>query len=183
MLKRAFDIFLSFLGLFFSLPLWILFSFAIYLKDGRPIFYLQERIGKDSKIFKAIKFRTLGYREESSVLAKFLRTTALDELPQLINILKGEMSFVGPRPLIPQELQMYKELNLRATVRPGLTGMAQVLAFKDAPVLEKFKYDIWYIKNQNIALDISLILKSFWLSLRKRWDVAIKETPRVWQDA
>lgn len=170
MLKRLFDISLSSLGFFFFLPLWVLLSFAIWMEDGRPIFYLQGRVGKDNKTFKTVKFRTLGYKKKDSKLSKLLRTTALDELPQLINIFKGEMSFVGPRPLIPEEVQAYKELVLRSSVRPGLTGVAQVLVSKDASVLEKFKHDLWYINNRNFFLDISLILKSFWVSLRKKWD-------------
>lgn len=169
--KRTFDISLSCIGLFLSVPLWILFSFAIWVEGGRPIFYIQVRVGKDNRLFEAIKFRTMGYKKKYSRLSGLLRTTALDELPQLINIIKGQMSFVGPRPLIPQEIQMTKGFNLRSTVPPGLTGLAQVLASKDAPISEKFNYDISYIKNQNIGLDILLILKSFKISLTRKWDV------------
>jgi len=184
MAKRIFDLFLSLLGLFFLLPFWVLCSFAIWLEDGRPILYLQKRVGKDAQIFQAIKFRTLFYKKENSRLARFLRKTALDEVPQLINILKGEMSLVGPRPLIPEESEIGERLNspgsyiegrgLRAVVRPGLTGIAQVLAPKNAPLEEKLKYDLWYIENRSLLLDILLILKSFWLSLNSRWDLAGK---------
>lgn len=171
MVKRIFDIFLSYIGLFFLFPWWIIFAFAIWLEDGLPIFYIQERVGKKARIFRAIKFRTMYYRKQSSAIAKFLRNSALDESPQLINIMKGEMSFVGPRPLIPQEINLGDNLDLRSSIPPGLTGIAQVAAPKDAPLTEKLKYDIWYIENQSILLDMLLILRSFWMSLNKRWDI------------
>jgi len=170
-LKRSLDFFLALIGLTLAFPIWLLIILLIWLENGRPIFYIQERVGKDSKLFKAIKFRTMNYRRGNSRLASLLRKTALDELPQLINIIKGDMSFVGPRPLIPKEMKMCNELNLRLSVLPGLTGLAQILAAKDAPVLKKFNYDIFYIKNQNIALDILLILKSVGISLNRKWDI------------
>ena len=104
-------------------------------------------------------------------MAKLLRRTALDESPQLINIIRGQMSFVGPRPLIPQEVNLCENQHLRCSVNPGLTGIAQLMAEKDAPVAEKLKYDLWYIEHQNIWLDIRLILKSFWMSLNRKWDI------------
>jgi lipopolysaccharide/colanic/teichoic acid biosynthesis glycosyltransferase len=170
LLKRPFDFSLALIGLTLIFPIWSLIVFLVWLEGDRPIFYVQERVGKNGALFKTVKFRTMGYRKKSSILAKFLRTTALDELPQLINIIKGQMSFVGPRPLIPQELQISEEFKLRSAVLPGLTGLAQVLVAKDAPVLEKLNYDIVYIKNQNIALDILLILRSFGISLNRKWD-------------
>jgi lipopolysaccharide/colanic/teichoic acid biosynthesis glycosyltransferase len=171
MLKRIFDLALSYIGLFFLFPLWIIFAFAIWLEDGLPIFYIQHRVGKKNRRFQTIKFRTMYYKKQSSAIAKFLRNTALDESPQLINIMKGEMSFVGPRPLIPQEIGLGENLHLRSRICPGLTGVAQVVAAKDAPITEKLKYDLWYIENQTIWLDIRLILKSFWMSFNKRWDI------------
>lgn len=173
-LKRLFDIFLSSTGLFFLSSLWVISSFAIWLQEGRPIFYLQDRVGLNGKIFKMLKFRTLGYKKADSRLALFLRRSALDELPQLINILKGEMSFVGPRPLVPEEVLGDKSADSRDTVKPGLTGAAQVFIAKDASVFEKSQYDYWYIQNRSFGLDIALILKSFWISLGRRWDTKIK---------
>ena len=169
-MKRPFDFCLSLTGLVLSLPLWGLICFLIWLEDKRPIFYIQERVGLNGRTFKVIKFRTMGYEKDNSRLPKLLRSTALDELPQLVNILKGEMSFVGPRPLIPGELASQSEAQYRSAVRPGLTGVAQVLTSKNASILEKTKYDLWYIDKQNILLDISLILRSFWVSLSKKWD-------------
>lgn len=171
MAKRIFDLILSYIGLFFLFPLWIIFAFAIWLEDGLPVFYIQHRVGKRSRYFQTIKFRTMHYKKQSSSLARFLRNTALDESPQLINILKGEMSFVGPRPLIPQEVSLGDNLDLRFSISPGLTGAAQVVAAKNAPVTQKLKYDLWYIENQSLWLDILLILKSFWMSFNKRWDI------------
>jgi lipopolysaccharide/colanic/teichoic acid biosynthesis glycosyltransferase len=171
MAKIIFDIVLAYLGIFFLFPLWIIFAFAIWFEDGLPIFYIQERVGKQARIFGAIKFRTIYYGKGGSLIAKILRRTALDESPQLINIIRREMSFVGPRPLIPQEINSGENQHLRSSITPGLTGIAQVVAEKDAPVTEKLKYDLWYIEHQSIWLDAQLILKSFWMSLNRKWDI------------
>src|SRR4030042_6162378 len=150
MLKRLFDIFLSAIGLICSSPLWILFGLAIILEGGLPIFYLQERVGRWGMTFKAKKFRSMIKEAENGTgpvqavendprvtkVGRSLRATALDELPQLLNILKGDMSFVGQRALRPREKEVYgnpDEINIenvpgykdRLAVRPGLTGMAQ----------------------------------------------------------
>lgn len=175
LLKRIFDFTVALIGIFVSLPLWIIFGSIIWLKDKGAIFYIQDRVGLNGKIFKMIKFRTMNNsNEKNSNFTKFLRTTALDELPQLINILKGEMSFVGPRPLVPEEVSQDREISSRFIVRPGLTGMAQILVPKDASLLEKSNYDLWYIKNQSFRLDATLILKSFWISLSRKWDIISK---------
>ena len=155
MIKRVFDIFLSYVGLIILSPLWILFSFLILLDDGRPLFYLQERIGKNGSIFKSIKFRSMIIHAEDDTgpiqaqeddprvtkTGKFLRVTAMDELPQLLNILKGDMSFVGPRALRPTEKEVHDDViksifdfpdfDLRSKLRPGLTGVAQVFGARD----------------------------------------------------
>ncbi len=151
MLKRFFDIFLSSIGIIGSSPLWILFSLAILLEDGWPIFYTLERVGRNGRIFKAIKFRSMikgaekdtgpvqAVENDSRVtkVGRLLRATAMDELPQLLNILRGDMSFVGPRALRPQEREVHgspDEMNIedvpgykeKLTARQGLTGVAQV---------------------------------------------------------
>jgi len=169
-LKRTFDFCLALSGLVLSFPLWCLICLFIWLEDRGNVFYIQERVGLEGKIFKLLKFRTMGYRKENSPLARILRTTALDELPQLVNILRGEMSFVGPRPLVPQELCLQIDFPDRASVRPGLTGVAQLLVSKNASILEKAKYDSWYAQKQSFSLDILLILRSFWVSLSRKWD-------------
>lgn len=194
-MKRLFDIGLSLVGLIGASPLWVLFSIAILLEDGWPIFYLQERVGKNGRIFKAIKFRSMikdAEKESGPVQAvendprvtrigRILRATAMDELPQLVNILKGDMSFVGPRALRPKEKEVHgnpETLDIekipgyyeRLTVRPGLTGMAQVYLPTDALRSEKFKYDLMYIKSQTFLLDLKLIFLSFWITFRGKWE-------------
>ena len=195
MLKRLFDFTLSLSGLIISMPLCILISLAIFLKDGFPIFYLQERIGKNGKIFQTVKFRSMvknAEKETGPIQAKendsrvtkiglLLRHTAMDEIPQLINILKGDMSFVGPRALRPQEKEVedgsvksvfdYPDFNERAKVRPGLTGTAQVLAPRNIGRGHKFKYDLWYIRNQNFLLDIYIIILSFLITFEGKWEI------------
>jgi lipopolysaccharide/colanic/teichoic acid biosynthesis glycosyltransferase len=195
MLKRLFDIFLSTFGLICSSPLWILFGLAIILEDGLPIFYLQERVGKGGMTFKTIKFRSMIKDAEKGTgpvqavendprvtkVGRILRATAMDELPQLLNILKGDMSFVGPRALRPREKEVYgnpDEINIenvpgckeRLAVRPGLTGMAQVYLPTDALRSEKFQYDLLYIKKQSFLLDLKLIFLSFWITFRGKWE-------------
>ncbi len=195
MLKRLFDIVLSAIGLICSSPLWILFGLAIILEDGLPIFYLQERVGRGGMTFKAIKFRSMIKDAEKGTgpvqavendprvtkVGRILRATAMDELPQLLNILKGDMSFVGPRALRPREKEVYgnpDEINIenvpgykeRLAVRPGLTGMAQVYLPTDALRSEKFQYDLLYIKKQSFLLDLKLIFLSFWITFRGKWE-------------
>jgi len=195
MVKRTFDIFLSSLGILISFPLWIIFSLAIIIEDGLPIFYRQERVGKNGKIFEVLKFRSMIKNAEKegepiqarendpriTKVGKILRATAMDELPQLLNILKGDMSFVGPRALRPQEVEVrgnpkvlriedipgYKE---RISVRPGLTGLAQVYLPADAPRKDKFRYDLLYIKKQSFLLDLKLIFLSFWITFKGKWE-------------
>lgn len=194
-MKRIFDFTLSLAGFFFSLPFWLLFAVAIWLEDRGPIFYLQERVGRDGKIFKSIKFRSMVPEAEKGLgpvqaqqndsrqtkIGSILRKTAMDELPQLINILRGEMSFVGPRALRPVEIELNDNsgakpifhihgFKKRASIRPGLTGAAQVFASRSLSRQEKFKYDFWYIDQMNFWLDIRLISKSALNTLKARWD-------------
>jgi lipopolysaccharide/colanic/teichoic acid biosynthesis glycosyltransferase len=166
---------------------------AIYLEDRGAPFFLQERCGLGGKTFNTIKFRTMKlpekgigehrviyFKEDPRVtkVGKILRVTALDELPGLINILKGEMSFVGPRPLpfrVESESR-YRTLDevpgyeLRSKVRPGLTGIAQVYAPKNIDRRNKFRYDNIYVKKQSSCLDSWLILQSIVMALKGKWD-------------
>jgi lipopolysaccharide/colanic/teichoic acid biosynthesis glycosyltransferase len=195
MLKRLFDICLSGVGILGSLPLWVAFSLAILSEDGKPVFFRQERVGKNGRIFKALKFRSMikdAEKESGPVQAvendprvtgmgKILRASAMDELPQLWNIFKGDMSFVGPRALRPKEKEVHgnhDEIDIekipgyyeRLKVKPGLTGMAQVYLPTDALRSEKFKYDLMYIKKQSFFLDLKLISLSFWITFRGKWE-------------
>jgi len=199
-LKRAFDYSLGVFGMFIFSPLWLIFSLAIWLEDRGPIYYIQERVGKDGRIFKGIKFRSMKPDAEKGIgpvqakendprvtkFGRFLRKTAMDELPQLINIVKGDMSFVGPRALRPAETESSEGTEVksifqipgfeaRSSIQPGLTGVAQIFASRHLPREEKFKYDLWYVKNQNIWLDMMLIFKSITISLTKRWDTEGKK--------
>lgn len=195
-MKRIFDFSLALIGLFMSLPLWFIFGLAIWFEDRGPIFYFQERVGKDGKIFKSLKFRSMIPEAEknlgpvqamkndprSTKVGRILRATAMDELPQLVNILKGEMSFVGPRALRPMETEPTDAsrardifhipgFEKRASIQPGLTGVAQVFASRNLPREEKFKYDLWYVDNISFWLDIRLIAKSILVTLKARWDI------------
>jgi lipopolysaccharide/colanic/teichoic acid biosynthesis glycosyltransferase/VanZ family protein len=194
-LKRPFDILLSSLGLIFSSPLWLIFSLLIWLQDRGPVFYLQDRVGRSGRIFKAIKFRSMVKDAEKgrgavqaverdprvTRIGRIMRGTAMDELPQLVNIFKGDMSFVGPRALRPEEKEArgdgqvvsmesipgYRE---RLAVRPGLTGLAQVYLPTDAPRRLKFRYDRLYIRRRSFWRDLAIMALSFWITFRGRWE-------------
>jgi lipopolysaccharide/colanic/teichoic acid biosynthesis glycosyltransferase len=192
--KRMFDAALALVGLISSLPLWILFAAAIRLEDGGPVFFAQDRVGQDGRVFRALKFRSmrvdaerligpLQARERDSRVTRVgqvMRATAMDELPQLWNIFRGDMSFVGPRALRPGEIEMEGESAVpleavpgyadRILVRPGLTGVAQVYAPRDISRRAKFRYDRLYIRRRSFGLDVRLILLSFWISFRGTWE-------------
>ncbi len=193
-MKRLFDATLASTGLAISLPLWILVALAIKLEDGGPIFYSQDRVGRDGRVFRALKFRSMHEDAERGTgplqaragdrrvtrVGRVMRATALDELPQLWNILRGDMSFVGPRALRPGEIEIEGGAPVpleavrgyadRIVVRPGLTGVAQVFAPRDISRRSKFRYDRLYIQRRSFALDMRLILLSFWISFRGTWE-------------
>ena len=195
-MKRAFDAALAGAGLVLSAPLWLLFSAAIKLEDGGPVFYTQERVGRGGRIFTALKFRSMRPDAEAGLgavqaveddprvtrIGRVMRTTAMDELPQLWNILRGDMSFVGPRALRPGEadggeggtvvaMDRIPGYAARIAVRPGLTGIAQIYARRDVPRRQKFRYDRLYVRRQSMTLDLRLILLSFWISFRGTWEL------------
>ena len=193
-MKRLLDFLLAALGLLFSFPFWIIFGALIWLEDKGPILYFQERVGKNGKIFKGFKFRSMrpGTDKEEVIvqaqeidprvtrIGRLLRATAMDELPQLVNILKGDMSFVGPRALATREKEVGETdeksifdipgFKQRAALAPGLTGVAQIFAPRDIKRQDKFKYDIWYINNRSIFLDFYLIFLSFLVTFRGSWE-------------
>jgi lipopolysaccharide/colanic/teichoic acid biosynthesis glycosyltransferase len=193
-MKRAFDVALAGVGLLMSLPLWVVFGVAIKLEDGGPVFYSQPRVGFRGCVFEALKFRSMRANAESGVgavqavendprvtrVGRFMRQTAMDELPQLWNIFRGDMSFVGPRALRPGELETsgtdlipidrIPGYTARTTVRPGLTGIAQIYAPRDVPRRQKFRYDRIYVRRQSMWLDLRLILLSFWISFLGTWE-------------
>jgi len=169
-MKRIFDLTLTIPAYFLLSPLMILITVIIGLTMGKPVFFRQTRPGLHGSPFTIYKFRTMlnaynkdGYplpdKERLTRFGKFLRSTSLDELPELFNILKGEMSIVGPRPLLMQYLERYSlEQARRHEVRPGLTGWAQINGRNAITWEEKFRLDVWYVDNQSIFLDIKIIL-------------------------
>lgn len=169
MLKRIFDFISSFLGLVILLPIMLLLSFLVLLKHGSPILFKQSRPGKNGMPFKFYKFRTMtNERDESGALrsdqhrltsfGNFLRKTSLDELPSLFNVIKGDMSLVGPRPLLMQYLPLYDEFEMRRhEVKPGITGWAQINGRNAISWEEKFLLDVWYVDNRSFALDIKIL--------------------------
>jgi lipopolysaccharide/colanic/teichoic acid biosynthesis glycosyltransferase len=193
--KRALDVTMSGAGLLVSAPLWILIAAAIKTGSAGPVFFAQPRVGERGRIFSVLKFRSMiadAEREAGPVQAvehdprvtrvgRILRGTAMDELPQLWNIFRGDMSFVGPRALRPDELETRGTGDVvrldrvpgfaeRSSVRPGLTGLAQIYAPRDVLRRNKFRYDRVYIKRQSFALDVWLIVLSFWITARGRWE-------------
>jgi exopolysaccharide biosynthesis polyprenyl glycosylphosphotransferase len=185
--KRVFDVVIASIILLLTLPLWPLIVLAIKVEDGGPAFYLQERIGKNKKIFKLIKFRSMVTEAEKegpkwaeiedkrvTKFGKFLRRFHLDEIPQMINVIRGDISLVGPRPERPEFVEkLEKEIphyNLRHIIKPGFTGWAQIkfrYARSVMDSLEKFQYDLYYIKNRSLFLDLKILLKTFQLFFKK----------------
>ncbi len=173
-IKRTFDIIFSVAVLIITAPLFLVIAVAIKLDSPGPVFFTQERVGKNGKIFKIIKFRTM-YKDvpryslsprapgdpRITKVGKFLRRFSLDELPQFINVVKGEMSVVGPRPEMPQIVQEYEPWQReRLKVRPGITGLWQILGRKDLPLEQNIQYDMVYIRNRSFLLDLIIILKT-----------------------
>ncbi len=169
-MKRVFDIFGAIVLLFLSLPLLLLISILIRIFLGTPIIFKQLRPGLNEKPFYLYKFRTMREVKDKSgnmlddakrltTFGKCLRSLSIDELPELINILKGEMSFVGPRPLLMEYLPFYtEEQRLRHSVLPGITGWAQVNGRNTLSWEKKFELDVWYVKHRSFFLDVKIIL-------------------------
>lgn len=171
--KRLFDSALALLLILIFSPLYILVSLLIFFKMGTPILFRQLRPGYKEKIFGIYKFRTMTNEKDKygELLAdekrlvgvgRFIRSTSLDELPQLWNVLKGEMSFVGPRPLLVEYLSLYDaKQKRRHDVLPGITGWAQVNGRNAISWEQKFEYDVWYVENQSFWLDMKILWMTF----------------------
>ena len=199
-LKRPFDFVVSLIGLLLSAPLWAIIALAIKLDDGGPVFYEQERWGKNGQRFVVRKFRTMiadadvryGARpaEQNDVrvtrVGRLLRATGMDELPQLLSICKGDMSLVGPRALAIgekyrdargvdvayQDVPGFRE---RLLVRPGLTGLATIYLAKDAHPRERFEVDLQYVRTPSFLRDVRLVIASLWISVRGKWETRGKK--------
>tara|TARA_B110000879_G_scaffold64868_1_gene91240 strand:- start:38 stop:628 length:591 start_codon:yes stop_codon:yes gene_type:complete len=169
-MKRIFDLIISIIGLITFSPMIIALSIGLFFTNKGNPFFSQLRPGKNEKLFSIIKFKTMNDKKNSDGSFKsdserltsfggFVRKTSLDEIPQLINVLKGDMSLVGPRPLLTEYLYLYSEnQKKRHNVRPGITGWAQVNGRNSISWEEKFKLDIWYVHNQSILLDLKILL-------------------------
>ena len=173
-IKRAFDIVVSTVVILLTFPFWILIMIAIRLETDGPAIFKQERVGQNGKVFKIRKFRTMRsdvdkyeYSPSSpddrriTKVGAFLRKTSLDEFPQFLNVLNGDMSMVGPRPEMPFIVEKYKDWERqRLKVKPGLTGLWQIMGRKDLPLHESLEYDFYYIKNQSLLLDLTILIKT-----------------------
>ena len=178
-IKSILDRFVAVIALIFLFPILIIVAIAIYLRMGSPVLFIPSRPGKDAQIFNFYKFRTMSNERDSegNLLAdekrltsfgQFLRKTSLDELPQLWNVLKGDMSFVGPRPLHIKYLELYTpEQARRHDVLPGITGLAQINGRNAISWETKFKLDIWYIDNWSLWLDFKILLLTVWKVLKR----------------
>ncbi|MBS4025548.1 MAG: sugar transferase [Clostridia bacterium] len=173
--KRAFDIIASSLVLIILLPLWIVIAILIKITSPGPVFFLQDRPGLHKKIFKVYKFRTMKIGSERMIkgqevmqdddritsIGKYLRRSKIDEIPQIINVLKGEMSLVGPRPERISSLADYTdEIAKRLNVRPGLTGLAQVSGNIYIPLEERYMFDVYYVEHFNLWIDLRIIIRT-----------------------
>jgi len=171
-LKRCVDFFLASVCFVFTLPIMVSISLVILISSGRPVLFKQLRPGLNGKPFKLIKFRTMAEdaahwgaglpeRKRITRIGRLLRTTSLDELPELFNIIKGDMSFVGPRPLLVSYLNRYSPRQFsRHNVKPGLTGWAQINGRNTLTWEQKFEFDIWYVNNFSLRLDMKILLKT-----------------------
>ena len=186
--KRIFDVSIALIGLILLFPFALVIMVAIWLEDRGPAFYLGERVGKGGRVFKLYKFRSMHMQPQEETrtpwtlqndprltrIGQLLRKLAADEMPQLINIIKGDMSFVGPRPedpnLVAHFSQEIPSFTMRHCIRPGLTGPAQVYCDYNSPASEKLGYDMLYVRERSFWLDLKLILLSFWISFRGKWE-------------
>ena len=170
--KPFFDFVSSLLGLIILLPIFILITLFLFIaNDGKPFFF-QARPGKNGKVFRIVKFKTMNDKKDKTgkllpdaerltKVGSFVRKTSLDEIPQLINVLKGDMSLIGPRPLLTQYLHLYSDFqNRRHEVKPGITGWAQVNGRNAISWEKKFEYDVWYVDNMSFLLDIKILFKT-----------------------
>jgi len=195
-IKRLFDFSLSLAGILIFSPVFLLIGLAILLEDGPPILYWQERVGLHGKLYRICKFRSMVKNAEKdkplrakendprvTKVGKIIRKTAMDELPQLFSILKGDMSFVGPRSyrefFVNQFRQQVPNYDLCHMIRPGLTGLAQVYGPKDISPRQKLRLDLLYAKRRTMLLDLKLILMSIWITLCRRWESRNRKIKRI----
>ena len=170
--KPTFDFLAAFIGLLLLSPIFIIVTIGLFFANNGKPFFFQVRPGKHEQLFKIIKFKTMNDRRDKegkllpdaqrlTAIGKFVRKTSLDELPQLINVLKGNMSLIGPRPLLPEYLALYtEEQKKRHELRPGITGWAQVNGRNAISWTKKFEYDVWYVEHCSLSLDLKILFKT-----------------------
>ena len=194
LVKEVFDKIVSFISLVVLLPLFLVVAILIKLDSPGPVFFLQDRVGKDGKIFKVFKFRTMTsdapektkgkYIDKSNPyvtrVGKILRRTGVDELPQLINVLKGEMSLVGPRPTLPYQVAKYNEYQRkRLLMKPGITSWALIHGRNKLTWPERIEYDVWYVEHWSFWLDIKILFKTVWVVASGEGLYAERETDEI----
>ena len=182
-LKRIIDIISGVIGLIITSPLWLYVVIKIKTEDRGPVFFVQERVGRNSRLFRMYKFRSMVVGAEKKGLGvfvstdderitkigKYIRKTSIDELPQLINVLKGEMSIVGPRPTLEYQVERYnKEQKRRLLVKPGITGWAQVNGRNNMTWPEKIELDLWYVDHWSVGLDLKIIGRTIILVIKRK---------------
>ncbi len=176
--KRFLDLLLSLVGFMFALPVFMLVCGLLAVANSGSVFFVQPRPGRNGRIFRIIKFKTMNDKKDSqgqllpdsvrlTPIGSFVRKTSLDEIPQLLNVIKGDMSLIGPRPLLVEYLPLYSvEQARRHEVRPGITGWAQVNGRNAISWEEKFKLDVWYVDNLSLSLDARILLLTIFKVLR-----------------
>jgi len=194
LVKEVFDKIVSFVALLVLMPIFLVVALLIKLDSKGTVFFIQERVGKNGKPFKAIKFRTMLVGADKKTrgryidkenpyvthFGKFLRRSSIDELPQLINVLKGEMSLVGPRPTLKYQVEKYNEYQKkRLLMKPGITGWALVNGRNKLTWEERIKYDVWYAENWSFWLDIKILFKTVWVVAKGEGLYADRETDEI----
>jgi undecaprenyl phosphate N,N'-diacetylbacillosamine 1-phosphate transferase len=176
--KRFFDFFIALTGFLVFLPIFILITVLLYFANQGKPFFIQYRPGRNEKIFRIVKFKTMNDLKDSNgnllpdshrltVIGSLIRKTSLDEMPQLLNVIKGDMSLIGPRPLLPEYLPLYNERQRRRhKIRPGITGWAQVNGRNVLLWEQKFECDVWYVDHISLGLDFKILLMTFFKVLK-----------------
>ncbi len=192
--KEIFDRVVAFIALVILLPLFLVVAVLIKVDSKGPVFFLQERVGKDGKVFKTIKFRTMTieaphktkgiYIDKNNPyvtrVGKFLRRSGIDELPQVINVLKGDMSFVGPRPTLEYQVKKYDDFQRkRLLMKPGITGWALVNGRNKLTWPERIKLDVWYVEHWSFWLDLKILFKTVWVVARGEGLYADRKTDEI----
>lgn len=178
-IKRIFDFIISLIIFIVFLPFFLIMTFLLVLYNGGKPYFFQTRPGKNEKLFKVIKFKTMNEKKDGSgnllppakritPVGRFIRATSLDEIPQLLNVIKGDMSLVGPRPLRVEYLPLYSAIQARRhEVKPGITGWAQVNGRNTVDWDKRFEMDVWYVENRSFLLDLKILFLTFYKVIKK----------------